>query len=125
MTGLGMWVYNLNGNLSSLLICISVTKRPVAEVGPFKIEAQTGKILLSREPDLANYTLPVRATDLGSCPGCPAQGTTLESETISINVEVVDLNLAAPTFTECPTSMILQELAPAGTNVGKVWAFFL
>lgn len=92
----------------------------MSEFGPFKIEAQTGKISLIQEPALMNYTLPVRASDLGVCPGCPTQGTSLESDTVSIEAEVVDKNLATPTFTECPAIMTLKELAEAGTVIGVV-----
>ncbi|KAM7536230.1 hypothetical protein Aperf_G00000082111 [Anoplocephala perfoliata] len=99
-----------------------VTSRPVSEFGPFRIGVQTGNISLIAEPALVNYTLPVRATDLGVCPGCPSQGTSLESETVSIEVEVVDKNLVAPTFTECPAILRLKELAEAGTVIGVITA---
>lgn len=77
---------------------------------------------MSREPQLTNYTLPVRAADDGRCPGCPNPGTSLQSEIVNIEVEVMDRNLVAPEFTACPSVMTLSEMASAGTNIGTVTA---
>nr|CDS18766.1 neural cadherin [Echinococcus granulosus] len=109
------------GNVSFFFVD-TVTNRPLIEMGPFRIETNTGKILLIREPQLMNYTLPVGAADDGTCPGCPQPGTSLESKTMEINVEVVDKNLVAPQFTQCPATMTLEELAPAETIIGSVAA---
>ena len=99
---------------------ISVTNRPILESGAFRIETNTGKITLSSEPQLTNYTLLVRAVDSGRCPGCPESGTSLQSNIERIEVEVLDRNFVAPTFTSCPSVMTITEMAPAGTEIGTV-----
>ena len=88
-------------------------------MGPFRIETTTGKISLVQSPQLTNYTLTIRAADSGTCPGCPPQGLSLESETQVLSVEVIDKNLQAPQFTSCPPVFKLTELAVPSV-IGKV-----
>lgn len=92
----------------------------MSDLGPFRIEQGTGLLYMMREAQLMNYTLPVQASDDGSCTGCPAPGAILESNVVDFFVEVVDRNLMAPTFTTCPPRLSLLELASAGTVIGKV-----
>ncbi|VDD83839.1 unnamed protein product [Mesocestoides corti] len=111
-----------DGGAVAFFFVDTTTNRPTTDSGPFKMDRETGMVYLTSTPQLITYDLGIQAADDGTCPGCPASGTGLESEVVRLVVEVVDRNLVAPEFTLCPAEMTLQEAAPAGTVLGKVTA---
>ncbi|VDL88847.1 unnamed protein product [Schistocephalus solidus] len=100
----------------------SASNKLVGVLGPFKLDATTGNVYLNSEPELKVYSLLVCAEDDGSCPGCPVSSQKLRSQPMTLQVEVVDRNAHAPTFSDCPHKMNIMELAPAGTKIGQVSA---
>lgn len=86
----------------------------------FRIEPRTGNVFLRTTPELKTYYLGVQASDDGTCPGCPAVGNVLTSETSVMEVTIVDRNRYSPTFTSCNATMSILELAAAGTVIGDV-----
>nr|VZI39916.1 unnamed protein product [Spirometra erinaceieuropaei] len=100
----------------------NATNNLVGVLGPFRLDATSGNVYVNSKPELKVYYLLIRAEDDGSCPGCPISSQRLLSEPITLQVEVVDRNDHAPTFSVCPPSMTIRELAPAGTRIGQVKA---
>ncbi|VDK68862.1 unnamed protein product [Dibothriocephalus latus] len=96
------------------------TNNLVSTLPPFRVNDTSGNVYVTTRPELKTYFLQVVAEDDGSCPGCPISNQHLRSEPMTLEVKVVDRNSHAPTFSVCPPSMKIMELAPAGTVLGQV-----